>query len=158
VRPESFVEINNFYTATVYEKGAELIGMLKSLVGDQAYTKALNLYFDRHDGDAATIEDWLRVFEDVTGRDLAQFKLWYSQAGTPRLKVSEDWDDGISGATQEGSQGHPDQGRTAEPERRRGGAHADAGNDPEKAKLPLRRAGQQTHPVNPARLFGARDP
>jgi aminopeptidase N len=95
VRPESFVEINNFYTATVYEKGAELIGMLKSLVGDQAYTKALNLYFDRHDGDAATIEDWLRVFEDVTGRDLAQFKLWYSQAGTPRLKVSEDWDDGI---------------------------------------------------------------
>jgi aminopeptidase N len=95
VRPESFVEINNFYTATIYEKGAELIGMLKSLVGDQAYTKALNLYFDRHDGDAATIEDWLRVFEDVTGRDLAQFKLWYSEAGTPRLKVSEDWDDGV---------------------------------------------------------------
>jgi aminopeptidase N len=95
VRPESFVEINNFYTATVYEKGAELIGMLKSLVGDHAYTKALNLYFDRHDGDAATIEDWLRVFEDVTGRDLAQFKLWYSEAGTPRLKVSEDWADGV---------------------------------------------------------------
>ena len=95
VRPESFFEINNFYTATVYEKGAELIGMLKSLVGDQAYIRALNLYFDRHDGDAATIEDWIRVFEDVTGRDLAQFKLWYSEAGTPRLKVSEDWDDGI---------------------------------------------------------------
>jgi aminopeptidase N len=95
VRPESFVEINNFYTATVYEKGAELIGMLKSLVGDAAYTRALNLYFDRHDGDAATIEDWIRVFEDATGRNLSQFKRWYSEAGTPRLRVSEDWEDGV---------------------------------------------------------------
>ena len=95
VRPESFVEINNFYTATVYEKGAELIGMLKTLVGDQGYKKALDLYFQRHDGDAATIEDWLKVFEDATGRDLTQFKLWYSQAGTPHLKVSEDWRDGV---------------------------------------------------------------
>ncbi|MFT6452059.1 MAG: aminopeptidase N [Halocynthiibacter sp.] len=94
VRPESFVEINNFYTATVYEKGAELIGMLKILVGDEAYAKALNLYFTRHDGDAATIEDWLQVFEDVTGRDLAQFKLWYSQAGTPRLSVEEAYENG----------------------------------------------------------------
>ncbi|MGP6085721.1 aminopeptidase N [Antarctobacter jejuensis] len=94
VRPESFQEINNFYTATVYEKGAEVIGMLKTLVGDQAYAKALDLYFDRHDGDAATIEDWLKVFEDATGRDLTQFKRWYSQAGTPRVKVAEDWADG----------------------------------------------------------------
>ncbi|MGH1329925.1 MAG: aminopeptidase N [Paracoccaceae bacterium] len=94
VRPESFVEINNFYTATVYEKGAELIGMLKTLVGDEAYAKALDLYFTRHDGDAATIEDWLQVFEDVTGRDLAQFKLWYSQAGTPRLSVEEAYENG----------------------------------------------------------------
>jgi len=87
VRPESFQEINNFYTATIYEKGAEVIGMLKTLVGDAAYAKALDLYFDRHDGDAATIEDWLKVFEDTTGRDLTQFKRWYSQAGTPRLNV-----------------------------------------------------------------------
>jgi aminopeptidase N len=94
VRPDSFVEINNFYTATVYEKGAELIGMLKTLVGDAAYYKALDLYFDRHDGDAATIEDWLQVFEDVTGRDLAQFKRWYEQAGTPRLSVSDEFTDG----------------------------------------------------------------
>ena len=94
VRPESFVEINNFYTATVYEKGAEVIGMLKTLVGDEAYAKALNLYFDRHDGDAATIEDWLQVFEDATGRDLSQFKRWYAQAGTPRVSVSDDWADG----------------------------------------------------------------
>lgn len=94
VRPDSFVEINNFYTATVYEKGAEVIGMLKLLVGDADYAKALDLYFDRHDGDAATIEDWLRVFEDVTGRDLSQFARWYSQAGTPRLTVHESYADG----------------------------------------------------------------
>ncbi|MEQ8254732.1 MAG: aminopeptidase N [Roseovarius confluentis] len=94
VRPASFVEINNFYTATVYEKGAELIGMLKTLVGDEAYYKALDLYFTRHDGDAATIEDWLKVFEDTTGRDLAQFKRWYEDAGTPRVAVSEDYADG----------------------------------------------------------------
>jgi aminopeptidase N len=95
VRPESFIEINNFYTATVYEKGAEVIGMLKSLVGDSGYKRALDLYFDRHDGDAATIEDWLKVFEDATDRDLSQFKLWYSEAGTPRLKVDEAWDNGV---------------------------------------------------------------
>jgi aminopeptidase N len=95
VRPESFIEINNFYTATVYEKGAEVIGMLKSLVGDSAYKRALDMYFDRHDGDAATIEDWLKVFEDTTDRDLSQFKLWYSQAGTPRLKVDETWENGV---------------------------------------------------------------
>ncbi len=93
VRPESFQEINNFYTATVYEKGAEVIGMLKTLVGDAAYSKALDLYFERHDGQACTIEDWLKVFEDVTGRDLGQFKRWYSQAGTPKLHITETWDD-----------------------------------------------------------------
>jgi aminopeptidase N len=91
VRPESFQEINNFYTATVYEKGAEVIGMLKLLVGDEAYYQALDLYFTRHDGDAATIEDWLQVFEETTGRDLTQFKRWYSQAGTPRVNVTEHW-------------------------------------------------------------------
>ncbi|MEI2808059.1 aminopeptidase N [Albidovulum sp.] len=94
VRPDSYIEINNFYTATVYEKGAEVIGMLKRLVGDDGYRRALDLYFDRHDGQAATIEDWLKVFEDATGRDLSQFKRWYTDAGTPRLTVSEAWSDG----------------------------------------------------------------
>ncbi|WP_170548070.1 aminopeptidase N [Ruegeria atlantica] len=94
VRPESFQEINNFYTATVYEKGAEVIAMLKRLVGEEAYAQALNLYFDRHDGQACTIEDWIKVFEDTTGRDLTQFKRWYSQSGTPRISVAEDWQDG----------------------------------------------------------------
>lgn len=99
VRPESFVEINNFYTATIYEKGAEVIGMLKQLVGDADYARALDLYFDRHDGQAATIEDWLKVFEDTTGRDLSQFKRWYLQAGTPRLKVHEAWAAAPDGGT-----------------------------------------------------------
>ncbi|MEG4643876.1 aminopeptidase N [Paracoccus sp. APAP_BH8] len=93
-RPDHYQEINNFYTATVYEKGAEVIGMLKRLVGDQGYRRALDLYFDRHDGQACTIEDWIKVFEDATGRDLTQFKRWYTDAGTPRLTLSEDWQNG----------------------------------------------------------------
>ena len=94
VRPESFQEINNFYTATIYEKGAEVIRMLKVLVGDVAYGKAVDLYFERHDGQACTIEDWLQVFEDTTKRDLSQFKRWYSDAGTPRLTVTDEFKDG----------------------------------------------------------------
>ncbi len=92
VRPEEYIEINNFYTATVYEKGAEVIRMLKSIVGDAAYARALDLYFDRHDGQACTIEDWLAVFEDATGRDLRQFKQWYSQAGTPVVTIATERD------------------------------------------------------------------
>ena len=94
VRPEIYIEINNFYTATVYDKGAEVIGMLKTLVGDDGYKKALDLYFDRHDGEATTIEAWLKVFEDATGRDLSHFQQWYSQAGTPRLSWTDDFKDG----------------------------------------------------------------
>ncbi|PWJ19258.1 aminopeptidase N [Jannaschia seohaensis] len=99
VRPESFVEINNFYTATVYEKGAEVIGMLRRLVGPDGYQAGCDLYFERHDGQACTIEDWLKCFEDATGRDLSQFALWYSQAGTPRVTVEESWEDGVWRAT-----------------------------------------------------------
>ncbi|MCP5072930.1 MAG: aminopeptidase N [Rhodobacteraceae bacterium] len=94
VRPEEYIEINNFYTATVYEKGAEVIGVLKELVGSQDYHRALDLYFDRHDGQACTIESWIKVFEDATGRDLSQFARWYSQAGTPRVEVSDSFTDG----------------------------------------------------------------
>lgn len=94
VRPEAYAEINNFYTATVYEKGAEVIGMLRRLVGAETYRAALDLYFDRHDGQACTIEDWLAVFAETSGRDLSQFKLWYGQAGTPRLSAVWARDDG----------------------------------------------------------------
>ncbi len=94
VQPQEYKEINNFYTATIYEKGAEVIGMLKTLVGDKAYRRALDLYFRRHDGQACTIDDWLAVFAETTGRDLTQFRLWYSQSGTPRISVSDDYRDG----------------------------------------------------------------
>ena len=83
VRPEEYIEINNFYTATVYEKGAEVVRMLHTLVGPQTYRKALDLYFERHDGEACTIEDFRQCFEDASGRDLTQFARWWSQAGTP---------------------------------------------------------------------------
>ncbi|MEL6519767.1 MAG: aminopeptidase N [Pseudomonadota bacterium] len=91
VRPSSYIEINNFYTATVYEKGAEVIGMLRTLVGPEGYQKALNLYFDRHDGDAATIEDFRKCFEDACGLDLTQFARWWEDPGTPRVTVEENW-------------------------------------------------------------------
>lgn len=94
VRPAHYVEINNFYTATVYEKGSEVIGMLRTLIGPDAYRKGCDLYFERHDGQACTIEDWLKVFEDVTDRDLSQFKRWYTQPGTPRVMVEDSFSDG----------------------------------------------------------------
>ena len=85
VRPEAYVEINNFYTATVYEKGAEIIGMLRRRLGPGLYRAGTDLYFARHDGQACTIEDWLACFEEVAASDLSQFKRWYTQAGTPRV-------------------------------------------------------------------------
>lgn len=94
VRPESFVEINNFYTVTVYEKGAELVGMLRRIVGYETYRHALDLYFDTHDGQAVTIEDWIAVFERASGRDLSQFFKWYRTAGTPSLAFTERFENG----------------------------------------------------------------
>jgi aminopeptidase N len=92
VQPQSYIEINNFYTATIYDKGSQVIGMLKTLVGDEGYRKATDLYFDRHDGEAATVEDWVRCFEDACGRDLSQFRLWYHQSGTPVIEARGAYD------------------------------------------------------------------
>ncbi len=92
VRPDTYIEINNFYTPTVYEKGAELVRMIAALLGPRWFREGMDLYFERHDGDAATIEDFLACFETASGRDLTQFKLWYEQAGTPELVASLDWD------------------------------------------------------------------
>jgi len=92
VQPQSYISIDNFYTSTVYEKGAEVIGMLKTLVGEEGYRKATDLYFERHDGQAATVEDWVKCFEDSNGRDLKQFRLWYVQAGTPVIEAKGDYD------------------------------------------------------------------
>jgi aminopeptidase N len=92
VQPQSYIEINNFYTATIYDKGAQVIGMLKTLVGDEGYRKATDLYFERHDGEAATVEDWVKCFEDACGRDLTQFRLWYRQSGTPVIEARGAYD------------------------------------------------------------------
>jgi aminopeptidase N len=92
VQPQSYIEINNFYTATIYDKGSQVIGMLKTLVGDEGYRKATDLYFTRHDGQAATVEDWVKCFEDSSGRDLSQFRLWYRQAGTPVVEARGAYD------------------------------------------------------------------
>jgi len=88
VRPDAYIEINNFYTATVYEKGAEVVGMMRSLIGGDDFRKAMDLYFERHDGEAATVEDFVRCMEEASGRDFTQFMRWYTQAGTPELTVS----------------------------------------------------------------------
>jgi aminopeptidase N len=85
VRPDSYIEINNFYTATVYQKGAEVVRMLQTLLGRDGFRKGMDLYFERHDGQAATVEDFVACFEDASSRDLKQFMSWYSQAGTPEL-------------------------------------------------------------------------
>ncbi|MGL4635817.1 MAG: aminopeptidase N [Beijerinckiaceae bacterium] len=92
VRPTAYSEINNFYTATVYEKGAEVIRMLKLLIGDAAFKAGMELYFQRHDGDAATIEQFLACFAETSQRDLTHFSQWYAQAGTPTLNVSRRYD------------------------------------------------------------------
>ena len=142
VRPEEYIEINNFYTATVYEKGAELIGMLRRLVGPETYAKALDLYFERHDG--AGLHDRglaARSSRTPPGATSRQFKRWYSQAGTPRLSATEAWDGAPlpagaragdaadAGTAGEGAAGDPGGLRAARPGRRDGGggrAGADA--------------------------------
>ncbi|MGB3336834.1 MAG: aminopeptidase N [Devosia sp.] len=91
-RPDQYREINNFYTTTVYEKGAEIVRMLATLLGEAGFRKGMDLYFERHDGEATTIEAFLTVFTDANGIDLEQFKTWYLQAGTPRLVVAELYD------------------------------------------------------------------
>ena len=92
VQPDSYMEINNFYTLTVYEKGAEIVRMYHSLLGAETYRKATDLYFDRHDGQAVTIEEFVSAMEDASGRDLTQFRRWYKQAGTPVVRVRSEYD------------------------------------------------------------------
>jgi len=87
VRPDSYIEISNFYTATVYNKGAELIRMMREILGPEKYRAGTDLYFERHDGEAATCDDFVKAMEDASGADLSHFKLWYSQAGTPRVRA-----------------------------------------------------------------------
>ena len=94
VRPDHFIEISNFYTVTVYNKGAEVVRMIRNLLGWEGFRKGTDLYFDRHDGQAVTTDDFVRAMQDANGIDLSQFKNWYRQAGTPQLHISENYDAG----------------------------------------------------------------
>ncbi len=95
IRPDSYIEINNFYTATVYEKGAEVIRMLSHLIGWEDFRKGIDLYFERHDGTAATCDDFIDAMADASGKNLSLFRRWYSQSGTPTLHVTKNFQDGI---------------------------------------------------------------
>ena len=93
IRPEKVIEMNNFYTLTVYEKGSEVIRMMHTLLGEVNFQKGMKLYFERHDGTAATCEDFVLAMENASGIDLTQFRLWYSQSGTPVLSVTSEYDE-----------------------------------------------------------------
>lgn len=92
IRPDSFIEINNFYTLTVYEKGSEVVHMYHTLLGEEGFRKGMDLYFKRHDGQAVTCDDFRCAMADANDADLDQFELWYSQNGTPRIKIKETYD------------------------------------------------------------------
>jgi aminopeptidase N len=92
IRPDSYIEINNFYTPTVYEKGAEIIRMIRTLLGPTRFRAGMDLYFERHDGQAVTCDDFVQAMEDASGVDLSQFRLWYGQAGTPTLTATGTYD------------------------------------------------------------------
>jgi aminopeptidase N len=92
IRPDEYQEISNFYTVTVYEKGSEVVRMYQTLLGKEGFRKGMDLYFKRHDGQAVTCDDFLMAMADANGKDLTQFRNWYSQAGTPRVKVQEHYD------------------------------------------------------------------
>ncbi|MDP2298027.1 MAG: aminopeptidase N [Pseudolabrys sp.] len=92
VRPEQYKEINNFYTSTIYEKGSEVVRMVHTLLGPEKFRAGMDLYFQRHDGEAATVEQFIQCFADVSARDMTQFMLWYSQAGTPVVATSTHYD------------------------------------------------------------------
>jgi aminopeptidase N len=92
IRPDSYISMDNFYTATVYDKGAEVIRMYATLLGEEGFRKGMDLYFDRHDGQAVTCDDFRASMADASGRDLAQFERWYLQAGTPRLRAAGRYD------------------------------------------------------------------
>lgn len=108
VRPESYIEITNFYTATIYNKGAEVIRMMRTIIGEEAFRKGSDLYFERHDGQAVTCEDFVLAMEEASGVDLAQFRLWYSQAGTPHIQAQLEHDAATARATLHLTQVIPD--------------------------------------------------
>jgi len=108
IRPDEYIEVNNFYTLTVYEKGAEVIRMIHTLLGSESYYKGIDLYFERHDGSAVTCDDFVQAMEDASGVSLNQFRRWYSQSGTPQMVVTDHFDEASQQYTLNVSQQNPD--------------------------------------------------
>ena len=108
VRPDSYQEINNFYTLTVYEKGAEVIRMMHTLLGEDGFRKGMDLYFERHDGQAVTCEDFVSALEDANDFNLKQFRRWYSQSGTPKLEIEGNYNQELKTFTLKVKQSCPD--------------------------------------------------
>lgn len=115
IRPDEYIEVNNFYTLTVYEKGAEVIRMIHTLLGHESYYKGIDLYFERHDGMAVTCDDFVQAMQDASGVDLNQFRQWYSQSGTPYVTVSDSYDASEQQYTLNVSQKNPDKSGDARP-------------------------------------------
>lgn len=107
IRPEEVIEMNNFYTVTVYDKGAEVIRMIHTLLGSDGFRKGMDCYFERHDGQAVTCDDFVQAMQDASGVDLSQFKRWYSQSGTPNVAVTRKYDAAKQTLTIEFKQSHP---------------------------------------------------
>jgi aminopeptidase N len=152
IRPDAYQEINNFYTMTVYEKGAEVVRMLQTLVGRDGFRRGMDLYFQRHDGQAVTCDDFVAAIADANGRDFAQFRHWYAQTGTPRLVVSGRHDPGQATYTLEIAQRLPDGG----PPLHLPFALALLG--PDGAELPLRLAGESGSAMAGSRVLELTEP
>ena len=157
VRPDSYIEINNFYTTTVYEKGGEVVRMVQTLIGREAFRKGLDLYFERHDGQAVTCDDFIAAMESASGRDLTQFRRWYAQAGTPRIHVATHFDKARGSYRIRLSQSYPP--TPEQPEKEPLHIPVAVGLlDQQGQNLPLRLAGEASSPDNSIRILELTEP
>ena len=151
VRPELYREINNFYTTTVYEKGAEVVRMIHTLIGAELFRKGMDLYFERHDGDAATVEQFVQCFADVSKAAILQFMRWYSQAGTPEVVASGHYDASGQDLQARRRAGDP---ADARPTGQGADGHS-ARHRPDRPRRPRPAAQARRWPENRARRLGA---
>ena len=155
VRPQSYQQISNFYTSTVYSKGAEVVRMIHTLLGTEGFRRGVDLYFQRHDGQAVTTDDFVLAMQDSSGFDFTQFKCWYEQAGTPRLRVSDRHD--AAAQTWELTVTQTCLPTPGQPEKRPFHMPFDVGLlDPQGASVPLQLAGE-TAPASTSRVLGLRE-
>jgi len=154
VRPQSYMEISNFYTATVYEKGAEVVRMIQTLIGREAFRRGMDLYFKRHDGQAVTCDDFVQAMQDASAVDLTQFKRWYDQAGTPVLEVKSEYDTASRRYTLTVNQSTPANPQEAQSQAT---AHGQPEKPPLHISLALGLVGKDGHDL-PLRLEGEREP